>query len=266
MSRRGPLLGALLAAAALAVPALTTGGPAAPAPGASARARVVALGAQVGTLERRLAPCASAAAARRRASAARAAALRNLPRATPAAARARAAALSRALGALLAARGRCTTAARGGTTPSGPEVMGPGPVPTPPASGPGAGPAPAIGLPFPPPGAGAPPPLGAPAPSPAPAPGTPGLEIDADPTGALRFVQSSLTAAPGALTLTLVNAGPGLHTLAIKGNGVAAGPTANVASGGSATLAVDLPPGTYTFYCTRPGHEAAGMTGTLTIG
>jgi uncharacterized cupredoxin-like copper-binding protein len=27
----------------------------------------------------------------------------------------------------------------------------------------------------------------------------------------------------------------------------------------------DLAPGTYTFYCTVPGHRAAGMEGTITI-
>ena len=97
-------------------------------------------------------------------------------------------------------------------------------------------------------------------------PGAPQLEVDADPGGALRFTQTSLTASPGPLTLLLVNGSPGLHTLAVKGNGISAGPTPNVPSGGSATLDVNLPPGTYTFYCTQPGHEAAGMSGTLTMG
>ena len=35
--------------------------------------------------------------------------------------------------------------------------------------------------------------------------------------------------------------------------------------GGSKTLTVNLKPGTYTFYCSVPGHRAGGMVGTLTV-
>ena len=36
-------------------------------------------------------------------------------------------------------------------------------------------------------------------------------------------------------------------------------------AGGKKTGKVNLPPGTYTLYCTVPGHEAQGMKATLTV-
>jgi uncharacterized cupredoxin-like copper-binding protein len=36
-------------------------------------------------------------------------------------------------------------------------------------------------------------------------------------------------------------------------------------TGGSRTLTIKLKPGTYTFYCSVPGHRQAGMEGTLKI-
>jgi uncharacterized cupredoxin-like copper-binding protein len=36
-------------------------------------------------------------------------------------------------------------------------------------------------------------------------------------------------------------------------------------SGGSKSLALNLKPGTYKFFCSVPGHRQAGMEGTLTV-
>ncbi len=55
------------------------------------------------------------------------------------------------------------------------------------------------------------------------------------------------------------------HDVAIEdSSGKEVGGTELIASGEDSTT-VDLKPGTYTFYCTVPGHREAGMEGTLTV-
>jgi plastocyanin len=92
------------------------------------------------------------------------------------------------------------------------------------------------------------------------------LSVAADPTGALKFTHSSLSASAGKTTITFTNASPLPHNFTLQqgtsGPVVGATPTF---SGGSKTLEVTLKPGTYTYYCSVPGHRAAGMQGTLTV-
>ncbi len=98
-----------------------------------------------------------------------------------------------------------------------------------------------------------------------PAPGQAGsLEISADPEGALAFDTASIQAKAGTVTITMENPSPLPHNVAIKGNGVDVKGKV-VLAGGTSTVGADLQPGTYTFYCSVPGHEAAGMKGTLTV-
>lgn len=89
------------------------------------------------------------------------------------------------------------------------------------------------------------------------------LKLAADKS-ALKFDKSSLTAKAGKVTLQMENPSGVPHAVAIKGNGVDVdGKTVN--TGETSTASADLKPGTYTFYCPVPGHEAAGMKGTLTV-
>jgi plastocyanin len=89
------------------------------------------------------------------------------------------------------------------------------------------------------------------------------LKLAADKS-ALKFDKSTLTAKAGKVTLEMSNPSEVPHAVAIKGNGVDVdGKT--VGNGETSTASTDLKAGTYTFYCPVPGHEAAGMKGTLTV-
>jgi plastocyanin len=90
------------------------------------------------------------------------------------------------------------------------------------------------------------------------------LKISADPSGALKFTKSTLSAKAGNVTITMDNPSPVQHAVSIEGNGVdKSGNT--VSKGGVSTVTANLKAGTYTFYCPVDGHKAAGMEGTLTV-
>ncbi|MGI8922390.1 MAG: plastocyanin/azurin family copper-binding protein [Solirubrobacteraceae bacterium] len=90
------------------------------------------------------------------------------------------------------------------------------------------------------------------------------LEIDADPTGQLQYLAPSAAAKAGPVTITMKNASSIQHDIAIQGTGANA-TSQIVANGASASVSVTLKPGSYTFYCSVPGHRQAGMQGTLTV-
>ena len=71
-------------------------------------------------------------------------------------------------------------------------------------------------------------------------------------------------AAPGKVTFVVENAGKIPHDLAVQGSGGTT-KTALISPGKSAKLTATLAAGTYTLYCTVPGHKAAGMVAKLTV-
>jgi plastocyanin len=80
----------------------------------------------------------------------------------------------------------------------------------------------------------------------------------------LAFDTTALTAHAGKVTIALTNGSAIPHNIALKGQGIdVKGPV--VSSGGRSTVTATLEPGTYTFYCSVPGHAEAGMHGTLTV-
>ena len=103
-------------------------------------------------------------------------------------------------------------------------------------------------------------------PSTTPSVATSTVTVSADPAGALKFIPTTITAKAGTVTVEMKNpSSSGLaHGIAVQGNGVDQdGKT--VQPGGTSTDTLTLKPGTYRFYCPVPGHEAAGMTGTLIV-
>jgi len=91
------------------------------------------------------------------------------------------------------------------------------------------------------------------------------LEFEADPEGALAYTTTEATAKAGNVEIDFNNPQALTHDVAIEdSSGNEIGKTELIASSSDSTT-VELEPGTYTFYCTVPGHREAGMEGTLTV-
>jgi len=91
------------------------------------------------------------------------------------------------------------------------------------------------------------------------------LAISANPQGTLAYTATTLLASSSHVTIDFTNRSPLMHNMTIAnaaGKVLGATPTF---TGATKALSLNLPPGTYTFYCSVPGHEAAGMKGTLTV-
>lgn len=91
------------------------------------------------------------------------------------------------------------------------------------------------------------------------------LALTANPQGSLAYNTKTLLASSSRITIAFTNRAPLSHNVTISsaaGKILGATPTF---SGGTKTLDLTLPAGTYTFFCSVPGHEAAGMKGTLTV-
>jgi plastocyanin len=91
------------------------------------------------------------------------------------------------------------------------------------------------------------------------------LSLAANPEGQLKFDTTSLSAKAGAVTINFTNSAPVAHNVTVASSaGTVVGETPTF-QGGSKTLSLNLKPGTYTFYCSVPGHRQAGMEGKLVV-
>jgi plastocyanin len=106
---------------------------------------------------------------------------------------------------------------------------------------------------------------GTPAPPSSPAGKTTKLKQAADPGGQLAFETQEMTAKAGTVTIEFANMSPVEHNISIEeANKKVVGSTPTFV-GGTRTLTLKLSPGTYTFFCSVPGHRQAGMEGKLKV-
>lgn len=91
------------------------------------------------------------------------------------------------------------------------------------------------------------------------------IELEADPSGGLAYTTTEADAKSGKVTVDFKNPQGLTHDVAIENeNGETVGKTELIADSATSTT-VELEPGTYTYYCTVPGHREAGMEGTLVV-
>jgi plastocyanin len=91
------------------------------------------------------------------------------------------------------------------------------------------------------------------------------VEIEADPEGNLAYTTKEATATAGKVTIDFNNSSPVPHDVAIEDSGGKTITQTETLAEGSDSATANLKPGTYTFYCSVPGHREAGMEGTLTV-
>jgi plastocyanin len=91
------------------------------------------------------------------------------------------------------------------------------------------------------------------------------VDISTPPGSDLAYEQSNVTAKTGRVTIDFNNQQAQQHDVVVEDSaGQDLGQT-DLISSSAASTDVELQPGTYTFYCSVPGHEEAGMKGTLTV-
>ena len=89
------------------------------------------------------------------------------------------------------------------------------------------------------------------------------LKLAADPTQ-IAFDTTSLSAKAGEVTIDFENPATIEHNVAIEEGGEVLAQSETITEGQTSVTA-DLDAGSYAFVCTVPGHEEAGMKGTLTV-
>ena len=90
------------------------------------------------------------------------------------------------------------------------------------------------------------------------------LQLAAD-ASAIAYDKPSLASKPGKVTIDFTNPATLEHDVAIEGEDGEEIAGSELIGKGETSVSAELAPGTYTFFCTVPGHREAGMEGTLTV-
>jgi plastocyanin len=92
------------------------------------------------------------------------------------------------------------------------------------------------------------------------------LAITSPADGSLIFEPDKLDAAAGEVEIEYTNPSSTVpHNVAIEFDGETVAQSETVQGGESASALAELDPGSYTYYCSIPGHREAGMEGALTV-
>ncbi len=91
------------------------------------------------------------------------------------------------------------------------------------------------------------------------------VSFEADPGGQLAYTQTDVTAKPGNATIEFDNPASIGHDVVIEDESGTEIAKTDIITGSTTSTTADLKVGTYTFFCSVPGHREAGMEGTLTV-
>lgn len=90
------------------------------------------------------------------------------------------------------------------------------------------------------------------------------VTFEADPS-ALAYTQTDVTAKAGNATIEFDNPSSTGHDVVIEDESGSEVARTDIVTDTTTSTTADLKPGTYTFFCSVPGHREAGMEGTLTV-
>ena len=91
------------------------------------------------------------------------------------------------------------------------------------------------------------------------------VSFEADPNGDLAYVETEVSAASGEATIEFDNPSSTGHDVVIEDDSGGEIAATDIVSGTTTSTTADLEAGSFTFFCSVPGHREAGMEGTLTV-